>query len=152
MQLCIKKVETKAVMTVRMKLPIFSALGTLKSFINLEFYKLNNNFLVRRNSQPPQPLLTVMRGFDLYPKPLCPLQGRGLNSGLQKPPNPPVFWYRGTRDEFLMATPWRGRVVEKLQSLLCRRLAIASFATRFGGFLGLDVHGVVVGLLEDDIL
>ena len=38
MQLCIKKVDTKAVMTVRMKLPILSAGIFLKSFIikNLE--------------------------------------------------------------------------------------------------------------------
>ena len=33
MQLCMRKVETKAVMTVRMKLPSFSALGILKIFI-----------------------------------------------------------------------------------------------------------------------
>ena len=32
-QLCIRKVDTKAVMTVRRKLPSFSALGILKSFI-----------------------------------------------------------------------------------------------------------------------
>ena len=33
MQLCMRKVDTKAVMTVRMKLPIFSAGMFLKNFI-----------------------------------------------------------------------------------------------------------------------
>ena len=40
MQDCMRKVETKAVMTVRMKLPSFSALGILKNFI---FAKKNYN-------------------------------------------------------------------------------------------------------------
>ena len=41
MQLCMRKVETKAVMTVRMKFPIFSALGILKIFI----FVINLNFI-----------------------------------------------------------------------------------------------------------
>ena len=39
----------------------------------------------RRIPQPPHPLLTVMRGLNLLPKPLSPLQGRGLTRKSQKP-------------------------------------------------------------------
>ena len=31
-------------------------------------------------SRQPQPLLVLRRDFDLHPKPLCPLQGRGLTA------------------------------------------------------------------------
>ena len=46
MQLCMRKVDTKAVMTVRMKLPIFSA-GTffLKSFIMIRCFEIRRCFL-----------------------------------------------------------------------------------------------------------
>ena len=43
----------------------------------------------------PNPFFIRM-GFNLNPKPLCPLQGRGLNKKLQKPPTFSMFWYRGT--------------------------------------------------------
>ena len=42
MQDCMRKVETKAVMTVRMKLPIFSALGILKIFMFVINFNFNN--------------------------------------------------------------------------------------------------------------
>ena len=41
MQDCIRKVETKAVITVRMKLPILSAGMFLKNFIIIELYIIN---------------------------------------------------------------------------------------------------------------
>ena len=45
MQLCMRKVDTKAVITVRMKLPILSAGIFWKSFIKLNFKLLNDIFL-----------------------------------------------------------------------------------------------------------
>jgi len=36
-------------------------------------------------SQLTQPSLTVREGFDLNPKPLCPLQGRGLTAQVGSP-------------------------------------------------------------------
>ena len=37
-----------------------------------------------RSSIIPNPFF-IRRGFNLYPKPLCPLQGRGLTRKSQKP-------------------------------------------------------------------
>jgi hypothetical protein len=54
-------------------------------------------------------------GFNLLPKPLSPLQGRGLKNFLRKPPKSFGFWYRGTRDESFIG--WR---VEKREMQMNR--------------------------------
>ena len=56
MQLCMRKVDTKAVMTVRMKLPIFSAGMFLKNFIRLILFSYNGfhglyGFILETNSR-----------------------------------------------------------------------------------------------------
>ena len=45
---------------------------------------------------------------NLNPKPLCPLQGRGLNKKLQKPSTFSMFWYRGTTRWGFIG--WRGEL------------------------------------------
>jgi hypothetical protein len=70
MQLCIKKVETKAVITVRMKLPIFSAVKFLKSFIKFFFKRLiSNNFFT------DHPTLLAKRASNPFSKPHPPIIG-----------------------------------------------------------------------------
>ena len=49
----------------------------------------------------PNPFF-IRRGFDLNPKPLSPLQGRGLTRKIAETAYFPPFWYRGTRDVFFL--------------------------------------------------
>jgi hypothetical protein len=53
-------------------------------------------------SQPPQPLLTVMRGFNLFSKPLLLSRRRGLTRKIAETVDFSLFWYRGTRDVFFL--------------------------------------------------
>ena len=59
----------------------------------------------------PNPFF-IRRGFNLNPKPLCPLQGRGLTREIAVPVDFLPFWYRGTRDCLVdipaVAAPWKG--------------------------------------------
>ena len=54
-----------------------------------------------RSSIIPNPFF-IRRGFDLNPKPLSPLQGRGLTRKIAETADFPPFWYRGTRDVFFI--------------------------------------------------
>ena len=49
----------------------------------------------------PNPFF-IRRGFNLNPKPLCPLQGRGLTQKIAETDDFLPFWYRGTRDVFFL--------------------------------------------------
>jgi hypothetical protein len=53
----------------------------------------------------PSNLPCPKEGFDLNPKPLCPLQGRGLTQKIAETDDFLPFWYRGTRDIFFIG--WR---------------------------------------------
>ena len=59
------------------------------------------------SSQPPRPLLTVMRGFNLFPNPF-PIFGKGLNTKNRR--NRRFFSVlvsRDTRCIFFMLPPWK---------------------------------------------
>ena len=102
MQDCIRKVDTKAVMTVRMKLPSFSAGMFLKNFINNYFFKilffaqgfaLLFSYFLRREERSKE---------ASTPSKPPPILG-GLTREIAETDDFPPFWYRGTRDVFLTA-------------------------------------------------
>ena len=68
------------------------------------------------SSQPPQPLLTVMRGFNLFSKPLLLSRRRGLTRKIAETVDFSLFWYRGTRDEFFIAAAL-GKLIKALNSI-----------------------------------